>query len=256
MTTIDLNSDLGESFGVYKLGNDEEMLGVVTTANVACGFHAGDPMVMHRTFETAKSNGVAVGAHPSLMDLWGFGRRRIVGEDPRDIEKILVYQIGAALAVGEAVGHRVTHVKTHGVLGTMANEEPELATAIARAIRSVGRDLIYIVMPMGENERAGEKAGLRMAREIYADRTYQDNGNLSSRKDPGSVIHDPEVAADRVVSMVADGAIVSTSGKRMPVSMDTICVHGDTPGAVEAARLIRTRLQAAGIDLRPFREVL
>lgn len=256
MTTIDLNSDLGESFGVYKLGNDEEMLGVVTTANVACGFHAGDPMVMHKTFETAKSNGVAVGAHPSLMDLWGFGRRRIVGEDPRDIEKILVYQIGAALAVGEAVGHPVTHVKTHGVLGTMANEDAELATAIARAIRSVGRDLIYIVMPMGENERAGEKAGLRLAREIYADRTYQDNGNLSSRKDAGSVIHDPEVAADRVVRMVADGAIVSTSGKKMPVAMDTICVHGDTPGAVEAARLIRTRLQAAGIDLRPFREVL
>ncbi len=256
MTTIDLNSDLGESFGVYKLGNDDEMLGVVTSANVACGFHAGDPLVMHHTFETAKANGVAVGAHPSLMDFWGFGRRRIVGEDPKDIEKILVYQIGAALAVGEAVGHPVTHVKTHGVLGTMANEDPELATAIVRAIKSVGRDLIYIVMPLGENERAGDRAGLRMAREIYADRTYQDNGNLSSRKEPGSVIHDPAQAADRVVRMVTEGEIVSTSGKRMKVAMDTICVHGDTPGAVEAARLIKARLQEAGVTLRPFSEVV
>lgn len=256
MTVVDLNADLGESFGAYKLGEDDAMLRLVTTANIACGFHAGDPLVMHRTFETAKACGVAVGAHPSLLDLWGFGRRTIVGEDPRDIEKHLVYQIGAALAIGSSVGHPITHVKTHGVLGTMANEDADLADAIARAIRACGRDLIYTVMPLGENERAGERHGLRLAREVYADRTYQENGNLTPRKVPGSVIHDPALAAEQAVRMVMEGAIITSAGKQLKVEIDTICVHGDTPGAVEAAKLLRDGLTRAGITLKPFRDFL
>ena len=252
MGRVDLNADLGESFGVYRLGNDPEMLRVVTTANVACGFHAGDPLVMHRTMEMARENGVAVGAHPSLMDLWGFGRRTILGEDPADIEKLLIYQIGAAQAVAAATGHRITHVKTHGVLGTMANEDPELATAIARAIRTVDRDLFYVVMPLTQSEVAGEHAGLPLVREVYADRTYLENGNLTPRKQPGAVIHDPAQAADRALRMVLEGAIFTAEGTRLPVPVDTICVHGDTPGAVEAATILRDRLTENGIRLRPF----
>lgn len=253
---VDLNADMGEGYGAYRLGDDEAMLRIVTSANVACGFHAGDPLVMHATFAEAKARGVAVGAHPSLLDQWGFGRRLIVGEDPRDIEKHLVYQIGAALAVSRSVGHPITHVKTHGVLGTTANEDADLADAVARAIRAVDRDLVYVVMPLGENERAGERHGLRLAREVYADRTYQANGNLTSRKVPGAVIHDPKAAADRAVRMVSEGAIVAADGTRLPVAIDTVCVHGDTPGAVEAATLIREAFASAGIPLRPFRDFL
>jgi 5-oxoprolinase (ATP-hydrolysing) subunit A len=256
MAVVDLNADLGESFGTYVLGDDDAMLRTVTSANVACGFHAWDPLVMYRTMETAREFGVAVGAHPSLLDLWGFGRRMIIGEDPRDIEKHLVYQIGAARAVGIAVGHPITHVKTHGVLGTMTNENAELAEAIVRAILAVDRDLIYTVMPLGENERAGMRHGLRLAREVYADRTYQENGNLTSRKLPGSVIHDPQLAAERAVRMVTDRAITTTSGARLDVAVDTICVHGDSPNAVAAARLIREGLERAGIELKPFKDFL
>ena len=256
MAVVDLNADLGESFGTYVLGDDSAMLRIVTSANIACGFHAGDPLVMYKTFETAKECGVAVGAHPSLLDLWGFGRRMIIGEDPRDIEKHLVYQIGAARAVGIATGLPITHVKTHGVLGTMANENQELAEAVARAIRAVDRDLIYTVMPLGENERAGLRHGLRLAREVYADRTYAENGNLTPRKAPGAVIHDPEAAAERAVRMVMDRAITTMTGARLEVAIDTICVHGDSPNAVAAAGLIRQGLENAGIALKPFKDFL
>ncbi len=256
MDSIDLNCDLGESFGAWKMGNDAEMLKIVSSANVACGFHAGDPLVMHDTLVLAKENGVGVGAHPSFLDLWGFGRRPIHGEKPEDIEKIIVYQVGAIQAVARSVGHAVTHVKTHGSLGNMAAVDPALATAVARAIRTIDPNLIFVVMPGTEAERAGEQLGLRLAREIYADRTYDDSGNLTSRKQPGAFVHDPDEAAQGVLRMVREQAITSTNGKRIPVRIDTVCVHGDNPAAVATASKIRETLRQAGVAIRPMTDLL
>jgi UPF0271 protein len=252
MTTIDLNSDMGESFGAYTMGDDAAMLEVVTSANIACGFHAGDPLVMAATLKAAAANGVGVGAHPSFLDLWGFGRRPILGERPEDVEKHLIYQIGALQALAHAAGQKLQHVKTHGSLGNMANEDADLALAVARAIRAVDRDLIFIVMPGLETERAGEALGLKMAREVYADRAYCDNGALVSRKLPGAVIHDAEDAAERVLRMVESGTIATAGGGALAVGIDTVCVHGDTPGAVAMARSVRRRLAAAGVTVSPL----
>ncbi len=255
MTAVDLNSDMGESFGVYRLGEDAEMLKIVSSANVACGFHAGDPLVMYETVATAKANGVEVGAHPGFRDLWGFGRRPIQGERPDDVMKELVYQIGALQAIARSAGHKVTHVKTHGALNNMAALDAGLADAVARAVKAVDPSLILVVMPGNQSERAGERAGLRLAREVFADRTYDDAGNLTSRKLPGAVIHEVEAAAERVIRMVEDRAVVSINGKRIPVAVDTICVHGDNPAAVAMARRVRERLEAAGIAIKPLTQV-
>lgn len=252
MTTIDLNSDMGESFGVYTLGDDAAMLDVVTSANIACGFHAGDPLVMARTLAEAKLKGVCVGAHPSFLDLWGFGRRPIHGENPADIEKHMIYQIGALQALAHAEGMKLQHVKTHGSLNNLANEDADLAMAIARAVKTVDRDLVLVVMPGLEAERAGEALGLPLAREVFADRAYAANGHLVSRKAAGAVIHDGEVAAERVLRMVEDQAVTTIDGERLKVRIDTVCVHGDTPGAVAMARRIRERLTDAGISFAPF----
>jgi UPF0271 protein len=250
---VDLNCDMGESFGVYKIGDDAAMLKIVTTANVACGFHAGDPLVMHETVATALANGVDVGAHPSFRDLWGFGRRPIHGEHPADLEKEIVYQVGALQAMARAAGHRITHVKTHGSLGNMAAVDDGLAGAVAAATKAVDPDLILVAMPGSAIERAGERLGLRIAREVYADRTYRDDGTLTPRKQPGAVLHDAKLAARRVLAMVEEGAIVSVNGKRIPVSLDTICVHGDNPAAVAMAAEVRQTLESAGVEIRPFR---
>lgn len=250
--TIDINSDMGESFGVYTMGDDEAMLDVVSTANVACGFHAGDPLVMHRTVSLARARGVAVGAHPSFLDLWGFGRRPIQGERPEDIEKMIIYQIGAIQAVARAAGHRVTHVKAHGSLGNMAAVDADLAMAVARAVKAVDPSLYMIVMPGLETERAAEALGLPMAREIYADRTYDDNGNLTPRKKPGAVIHDAEVAGARVLEAIERQSITTVSGKRIPTKIESVCVHGDNPAGVAIARAVRRRLEGAGLTVRPF----
>jgi UPF0271 protein len=255
-SVVDLNSDMGESFGVYKLGNDADMLGIVSSANVACGFHAGDPLVMSETVTRAKANKVDIGAHPSLLDLWGFGRRAIRGEPPEDIEKAVVYQIGALQAIATHAGHRVTHVKAHGALGTMAAAEPELAQAIARAVKALDRDLIFVVIAGTELERAGAALDLRIAREVYADRTYQDDGQLTPRKLPGAVLHEAEFAARRVLQMVEEQAIRSLNGVKIPVKIDTICVHGDNPAAVDMARTVRERLEQAGVSIRPLSQVI
>ncbi|MDX6752351.1 5-oxoprolinase subunit PxpA [Geminicoccaceae bacterium 1502E] len=253
---VDLNSDLGESFGAWTMGNDAEMLDIVTTANVACGFHAGDPLVMHETVRLALERGVEIGAHPGFLDLWGFGRRPIQGERPGDVEKLIIYQIGALQAMAAVVGHKVRHLKTHGALGNMAAVDADLAMAVARASKAVDPEMIFVVMPGNELEKAGEKLGLRMAREVYADRTYDDAGNLTSRKLPGAVIHDSAEATQRVLRMLEDGAITSASGKRIPVAIDTICVHGDNPAAVAMARGIREAMEEAGVTLRPFAQAL
>ena len=256
MTRIDINCDMGEGFGVYTLGDDAGMLKIVTSANIACGFHAGDPLVMHRTLKGAKDNGVGVGAHPGFLDLWGFGRRPIHGERPADIEKIILYQVGALLGLATDVGIRVRHVKTHGALGNLAAEDRDLAEAVARAVRTIDRNLMLVVMPGQETEKAGEKFGLPLVREIYADRAYADNGNLVSRRLEGAVIHDTEIAAERVIRMISDRAIISQNGKKLPTRIDSVCVHGDTPGAVAMARRLRERLEADGITLAPMAEVI
>lgn len=251
---VDLNADLGESFGAWRMGDDEAMLAIVTSANVACGFHAGDPLVMWKTCESAKARGVAIGAHPSFLDIWGFGRRPIEGERPEDIMRQCVYQIGALQAVAAAVGHRVTHVKPHGSLGNMAAEDDGLATAVAEATAVVDRSLVLVAMPGSALERAGERKGLRVAREVFADRAYDDRGMLVSRKLEGAVIHDAEAAARRVLAMLEEGAITSVSGKKIPARIDTICVHGDNPAAVAMARAVRSALETAGVAVRPFVE--
>ncbi len=250
--TVDLNSDMGESFGAWVMGDDAAMLDIVTSANIACGFHGGDPLVMDRTVALAKQKGIAIGAHPSFLDQWGFGRRPILGDTPDEIGKFVIYQVGALQAVAAAAGHRVTHVKLHGSLANMAQVDDALAAGVARAIRQIGRDLIFLVMPGLATERAGAKAGLRLAREIYADRAYGEDGNLAPRKSPGAVIHDAAAAQRRVLQMLDEQAIRTMGGVKMPVRIDSICVHSDTPGAVAMARGLRGALEQKGARLAPF----
>jgi 5-oxoprolinase (ATP-hydrolysing) subunit A len=252
MAAIDLNCDMGEGFGVYRLGDDAAMLDIVTTASIACGFHAGDPLIMYETVRLAKERGVAVGAHPGFLDLWGFGRRTIKGERPEDVAKLVAYQIGALQAIAEAVGHKVTHVKIHGALHNMAAADVELALTIGRMIAAVDRSLIWLVQAGTAQERAAETLGLPLASEVFADRAYADDGTLVSRNQPGAVIHDPAQAARRVLEMVEDRAVRSLSGRRIPVRIDTVCVHGDTPAAVAMAAEIRRTLESAGVPVRPF----
>lgn len=256
MAVIDLNSDLGESFGPYKIGNDEEMLKIISSANVGCGFHGGDPLVMHDTLTRAKENGVGVGAHPGFNDLWGFGRRQIHGENPDDIEKSLIYQVGAIQGMATSLDMKVTHYKIHGALGNMACVDADLAMAAARAVKSVDRDMLFVVLPGSELEKAGEKLGLNCAREVFADRAYDDNAMLVPRNVEGAMIEDPEIAAPRIVRFVEEGAVESINGNRIPVPIDSICVHGDSPSAVAMAGHVREALTRAGIDIQPMAKTL
>jgi UPF0271 protein len=249
---VDLNCDMGEGFGPWPMGDDDAMLDIVSSANVACGYHAGDPSIMFRTAETAKRKGVAIGAHPGFNDLAGFGRRVIRGDGPAEIERMVAYQIGALQAVASLAGHRVTYVKAHGSLNNMANEDEDLALAIARAIKGVDKSLVNVCMPGLLMEKASEKLGVPVVREFFADRTYEDNGALTSRKKPGSVLHDAEAAAERVLRTLQDRAVTTASGKRIPIRIDTICVHGDETSAVEMARTVRTKLEANGFTIAPF----
>jgi 5-oxoprolinase (ATP-hydrolysing) subunit A len=251
MQSIDLNCDCGESYGAYVMGDDAAMLALVTSANVACGFHGGDPQVMAQTFKLAKEKGVAIGAHPGFPDLWGFGRRRLPFS-AAEIERLVAYQIGAAQALATYAGHKITHVKPHGALSNVASEEPDVAQAIARATKAVDPQLIFLAVAGTELERAGQAEGIVIAREIYADRGYGDDGLLLPRSKPGAVLHDPTAIAARVLTMVETGAVISATGKRLPVMIDSICVHGDTPDAVAIAAAVRTSLTQSGIQLRPF----
>lgn len=252
MVSVDLNSDLGESFGARNMGDDGAMLDIVTSANVACGFHAGDPDTMRATCEAAKARGVAIGAHPGFHDLQGFGRRQILGLTAREIEALIAYQIGALQGIATAAGHRVTHVKVHGALSNMAMTDRTIAEALARAIKAVDPSLVFVVIPLTQLEAAGEAANLPLAREIYADRAYEDDGTLMSRKKPGAVLHNPVEVAARVVRMVRERAIVGAGGKKMALGIDTVCIHGDSPGAVAMARAVRAELTAAGVTIAPF----
>jgi 5-oxoprolinase (ATP-hydrolysing) subunit A len=253
MRTVDLNCDLGEGFGAWEMGNDAAMIELATSVNIACGFHAGDPDIMRKTVELAKARGVSVGAHPGYRDLHGFGRRPVPGLKSSEIENLVAYQIGALQAVAIAAGYKVTHVKAHGALSNVACEDDMTATAIANAIRAVDPNLIFVVLANSRLVRAGEAANLPMVHEVFADRAYEDDGTLVSRRKPGAVLHEASQIADRVVRMVQDGAVVSATGKVIKMRGDTVCIHGDTPGAVEIARGVRKALGDAGIQVAPFK---
>jgi UPF0271 protein len=251
--TIDLNCDLGEGFGAWEMGNDAAMIELATSVNIACGFHAGDADTMRKTVDLAKARGVSIGAHPGYRDLHGFGRRPVAGLTAAEIENLVAYQIGALQAIATLAGHKVTHVKAHGALSNVACEDDMTARAIASAIKAVDRNLIFVVLANSKLVAAGDAAGLPMAHEIFADRAYEDDGSLVSRRKPGAVLHDPAQIAQRVVRMVQDGAVISVSGKAIKMRMDTVCIHGDTPGAVEIGRGVRQALKDSGIQVAPFK---
>ena len=251
MPSIDLNSDLGEGFGTYTCGDDDAMLSIVTSANVACGFHAGDPDVMGHTFTVAREKGVQVGAHPGYPDLAGFGRRRLP-YSTGEIERFVAYQIGAAAALAAYSGHCISYVKIHGALGNIACENREVADAVTRAQRAVDPKLACLAPALSEVIKAGQAAGIPAYQEIYADRGYTESGQLIPRGQPGAMIHDPEEAASRVIAMIEAKALITAKGTRLPTAIDSICVHGDSVHAVATARLIRERLQQAGITLKQF----
>lgn len=249
--TVDLNADMGESFGPWRMGDDAGLLEVVTSANIACGFHAGDPDVMLQTMQNAVQRGVGLGAHPGFADLQGFGRHRL--QVPQaTLQNQIRYQIGAAQAMARAAGGQLRHLKLHGALANMAAEDESLATACYDAALSVAPELAIMVLAATAQQQAAQALGCSYICEIFADRAYNDDGTLVDRSQPGAVIKDADLAGARIADMVRRGAIVTVSGKEIPTRIDTICLHGDTPAAVEIARKVRAALQSAGIRVAQF----
>lgn len=248
---IDLNCDMGESFGIYRIGADDDaMLELVTSANVACGFHAGDPSIIDRTVGLAVKHGVAVGAHPSHHDLRGFGRRNVAAS-PEEVEADVVYQVGAVLAFAKAHGVPLVHVKPHGALYNQAVADEALSDAIARAVARVSGDLIFVGLATSTVMRAAaESNGLRYAGEAFADRVYNPDGTLQSRKIAGSVITDPEKAAAQAVSIGAEKQVTAHDGTVVPLDAETLCLHGDNPAALDNARIVRRALEKSGVEVR------
>lgn len=251
---VNLNADMGECFGAFKIGDDDALLDIIGSASIACGFHAGDARTMQHVVMRAKEKGVSIGVHPGFNDLWGFGRRRI-DMNHRDLEYMVAYQIGALQGMATYAGSKVTHLKPHGSLNNMAAEDIEVALAIGRAIKTVDRSIIYVALAGSEMEAAAIKLELPLAREGFCDRLYDDDGNLTSRKIPGAVLHDPEEIKNRVVHMVLNEEIVSRNGKHLRRKLDSLCVHGDEPSAVVAARAVRQGLEAAGVRVVPLPEM-
>ena len=245
---IDLNSDLGESFGPWPMGQDAALMDSITSANIACGFHAGDPGVMRQTIALARDKGVAIGAHPGFPDLVGFGRRDMKAT-AAEVEDLVLYQVAALAGMAAAQGIKLQHVKAHGALYNMACKDRPLADAIARAVAMFDRSLILFGLPSSELLRAGEAAGLAVAAEVFADRAYERDGSLTSRNTPGSVIHDENTVVDRAVRMVKDQQVVAVDGSVIRLKADTICLHGDTPGAADLARVMRRGLESAGVRI-------
>ena len=246
---IDINCDMGESFGPWKMGADEHVMPHITSANIACGAHAGDPTVMRRTVRLAKAAGVAVGAHPGFADLQGFGRREMQ-VDPGELEDALIAQIGALMAIAGAEGVTLQHVKAHGALYNMAARDGRLAAAVARATRACDPSLVMFGLPTSALLDAGRAAGLRVAAEGFADRSYEPDGSLTPRSRPGAVIHDVDAVVARARRMVADGVVLTTDGRPIELRVQTICVHGDTPGAADLAARIAAALGGAGAGVR------
>ena len=251
---VNLNADIAEGWGAYDIGNDGELMKIIKSASVACGFHAGDANTMHRLCLLAKEQGVSVGAHPGFNDLWGFGRRRIQMK-PADLEYMVAYQIGALQAMAAYAGLKVTHLKAHGALNNMAAEDEGYALAIGRAIKAVDRDIIYVVLSGSQMEKAAQKLELRMAREGFPDRKYDDAGNLAPRSIAGTVIKDPKVAAESALRMVQDGEVISMSGKRSRCrSRRCACMATRQPAWLSGAG-IRKALEGAGIAVVPLTEM-
>ena len=246
---IDLNGDVGESFGAYEIGHDAALIPVVTSANIACGFHAGDPGVMRATVALAREHGTAVGAHPGFPDLVGFGRREMKAT-PREVEDLVAYQIGALAAIAAAQGVRLAHVKPHGALYNMAARDMDLADAIARAIAAVDPSLALFGLPGSQSLEAAQRHKVRAVSEAFADRAYRRDGSLVPRNEPGAVIDDEQIVVTRAVAIARERMVVAVDGTRVPLDVQTICVHGDTPGAAVLASRIRKALNDAGIQVR------
>lgn len=252
MNYVDLNCDIGENFGRYTLANQNEILQYVTSANIACGFHAGDPSVMRETVKVALANGVKIGAHPGLPDLVGFGRREmaITYQEAYDM---VVYQIGALQGFLSVEGEKMQHVKPHGALYNMAAKNAEIAEAIAQAIYDISPDLILFGLASSELTKAGEKLGLKTAHEVFADRTYQADGSLTSRKEPNALITNQDEAIKQVIRMVKEGKVTSCQGSDVLLQADTICIHGDGEHAVHFAQYIKSQLEQNGIAVKAFK---
>jgi len=251
MARVDLNSDLGESFGAYTLGRDQDILQIITSANIACGFHAGDPDVMRKTVGLALKNGVAIGAHPGFPDLVGFGRRNIAAS-PAEVYAMMVYQIGALAAFAKAEGAKLRHVKPHGALYNMAAADEKLAEAVAEAIYKVDGGLVLFGLSGSWMIRKARALGLKAAEEVFADRTYQKDGSLTPRREPGAVITDEDASLAQVLGMVKDKTVKSLQGEIVPITADTICVHGDGEHALAFSRRIKDTLIAEGVAISAF----
>jgi UPF0271 protein len=251
MNQVDLNSDLGESFGAYTIGQDENVLPFVTSANIACGFHAGDPLVMQKTIALAVKNHVAVGAHPGLPDLVGFGRRKM-DITPQEAYAMVLYQVGALQAFARAAGISLQHVKPHGALYNMAAVNRLLAEAIASAVHDISPHLTLVGLAGSELIRAGESAGIPVVNEVFADRTYQPDGTLTPRSRSNAVIRDKEQAVSQVLDMILKGKVAAVNGTEVPVQADTVCVHGDTPSALLFTETLKIKLQEAGVAVQAY----
>ena len=251
---VDLNADMGESFGPWTMGDDAALLEIVTSANIACGFHAGDPDVMARTMAQAARLGVGIGAHPGFADLQGFGRRRVM-LPAESLANLVKYQVAAAQGMARAAGAELAHVKLHGAMSNMSSEDGEMARTAYAAAAEVAPGVPMVVLAATPQQAACEALGIPFAAEIFADRAYNEDATLVDRSQPGAMIHDPKHAAERMVAMVRDGAIHTASGKRIETRIDTICTHGDTPEAIGIARHLRAALEAAGITVARFSAV-
>jgi UPF0271 protein len=248
---VDLNADIGESLAIDHPGHDDLLVRVITSGSIACGFHAGDPSVMRRTVALAAQAGVAIGAHPGFPDVAGFGRREIDAQ-PQEITNLVLYQIGALSAVAKAEGLSLQHVKPHGALYNMSVRRKDVAEAIARAVASFDESLILMGLPGSELLAAGSRLRLRVAAEGFADRSYEPDGTLTSRQVAGAVVSDPAEAAERAVRMIKDKKVIARDGSSFSCAVDTICVHGDTPGAVDVATSVRRALEHAGVTVKPL----
>jgi UPF0271 protein len=248
---IDLNCDMGEGFGVYSIGSDEQAMPFITSANIACGFHASDPATIWKTVKMAKANGVSVGAHPSYPDLVGFGRRPME-VSAEDVMADVIYQIGALSAFCRREGVKLQHVKPHGALYNKAAVSSAIALAVAEAIKSVDDGLYLVCLSNSEMVTAARTTGIRYVEEVFADRAYTREGKLVPRTQAGAVIHDPAVAAERVLGMVRNRSVVAIDGTTVPINAQTICVHGDTAEALEMIRIIKSRLEQEKVQLKAF----
>ena len=255
MKKIDLNCDLGESFGAYKIGMDEEVIKYISSANVACGFHASDPVVMDKTVKSAKLNGIAVGAHPGFPDLMGFGRRNM-NVSPSDAKAYVQYQVGALNAFCTANGVKLAHVKPHGALYNMAGKDYALSKAICEGIYEIDPNIILLGLSGSQMLKAAADTGLRCAKEVFADRAYEEDGSLVVRTKPGAVITDENESLKRVIGMVKEGKVTAITGKEIPIEAQSICVHGDGVKALEFVKKIRQALTDEGIEIVPLQEIV